>query len=1384
MNGALRWYGYGIVALCFCVLPVRASDVWTAPAFSADAASLCKSAESIKAGKHDEATVLLNDVSLEFDSLGRVTETRHLIFRVESQDGVENWAEVSGRWAAWHELKPEIKARVITNDGVEHWLDPKTLTDLPVHQNVPDTYSDEHRFGGPLPALAPGVIVEQQVITRDTAPLFTAGQVERWGFAWSVPVHESRFVIKHPISLTVHYEVHLLPKAVINKSSDNGFETISVEQGPLRAFTENFEHVPSDVVVFPEIELSTGESWRQVAAEYSRLTEDKVRTADVQNLLAKVNLKAPDRLERIRRIVSVLHKNVRYTGIEFGESSLIPQFPVETVQRRYGDCKDKALLLVTMLRAAGIPAKLALLDAGPGRDINRNLPGMGMFDHAIVFIPAAGDDPELWVDATAQLVQVGTLPWMDYGRWALIIADDTQSLKQIPELTADQNVHREQREFTLAEYGSAKIVESNDEIGPEDADYREYYAGDSKEVREQSENYVKETYLADSLTSLDHGDLFDLEKPGTVKFVTTGRRGTTDLTNSLVAIRLEALFDSLPKYFKVKEEAPKANADDPEASPRTADWSITPFTTEWDYKVVAPLGFKLRALPPDKTETVGVLTFTQKYFSNGDGTVVNAVLRVRNDMTRLTVQQANDLRDAVVKARTSDPVFITFDNVANSLIAAGNIKDGLATYRRVAAQHPTEALHKVQLAHALLSAGLGEQARTVALQATQLEPKSALAFSTLANTLKYDLIGRLEKKGMDYDGAVAAYRKALTLDPKDKETRVNLALLLEFDANGIRYSEKARLKDAVAEFRELKKTDEDYAREYDDNVLYDLWYARDFQGVLDYASTLPASETRKGLIIAAIAGTLGSDAALKKSLEITTDNQERSKVLVTAGAVLVRVRKYPEGAAMFTEGARGQGNESQLMRSASIFSKAQPYETLKSDPNDPRSVIQKMFGDILSGRMTLDEFHALTFDINVGTDPREEAKQFSDAMSKMQSQLESAGLPAATLADITLSNMHYTVDGDDSIGYKVIVESPGAAAQDLYVIRDANQYKVAGVSMEGDTETGQLCLLALRELDRDNLVAARKWLDRARDRSHITGGDDPLAGAIFPHFWTKGQEANAATIRIAAVTGSPYKAVKGPYLEALKAARSASTNDMDRARLTLALGWVYYFQDQWSDVVPLAEELMKNFPTSLQAFGLGVDADARLGRLDDWDKLVQARRRAYPDELMYVRSASRLEIVRKQFAKSREITKTIIDKGQANEQDLNLYAWYALYLSNAVDQDAIDTAVRANDLSKNADFNILHTLACVYAEAGKTSQAREILLKAIDAAHLTEPNDAVWLALGMLAEQYGENEAAQKMFQKVQKPKFDDPGSSYQLAQQHLTLLNQVVKASAKIDIQ
>ena len=138
-----------------------------------------------------------------------------------------------------------------------------------------------------------------------------------------------------------------------------------------------------------------------------------------------------------------------------------------------------------------------------------------------------------------------------------------------------------------------------------------------------------------------------------------------------------------------------------------------------------------------------------------------------------------------------------------------------------------------------------------------------------------------------------------------------------------------------------------------------------------------------------------TDAALRKSVEITTDNQSRSKALITAGAVLVRVRKYQEGAAMFAEGAAGQTNESQLMRSSTAFAKTHPYESLGIVPTDPRSVVQHIYGQMLSGRLTLEEYKSLLYD--GFQDSSLDQGQFRQMMSGLKAQLSGADLPLLTV---------------------------------------------------------------------------------------------------------------------------------------------------------------------------------------------------------------------------------------------------------------------------------------------------------------------------------------------------------------------------------------------------
>lgn len=1345
-------------------------DIWSKPAFSADAEALRSAAAEITAAKDVEATILLSDLNLSLDAAGRILKKRHMIYRIETKEAVEGWAEIRGEWSPWHQEKPQIKARVISADGVVHVLDPKTLNERPVHEDSPDIYSDRRAYGGPLPALAPGSIVEEEVITQDTSPFFSGGVLERHVLARGVPVHKTRFVLSHPDSLPVRYVLYLLADATVNKDHSGANETITIDKGPMEAYTNTPTHVPPDEVLYPAIEFTTAVSWQQVASEYVRHLDGKLRIADVQPIVSQLGLGKSSNLERISKIVAALHKNVRYTGVEFGESGLIPQFPGETLKRKYGDCKDKATLLIAMLRAADIPANLALLSAGPGEDINPELPGMGAFDHAIVHVPATTSSAELWIDATDEVARVGDLPAMDYGRWALIADEKTTGVIKTPELASEKNRHIETREFRLANYGPAQIVEKDEQFGPTEAEYRDFYGGDAKKVREGNEKYVKDEYLADALDSFDTTDPGDLQKPFVVVFAAKGRRGFTEMDSASVYIPQASLFNGLPDYFY--KDANNADTAENKPKPRTVGWMIRPFTTEWHYQIMAPDGFKVRALPPDKDEQLGSARFVQKYSSTQDGAVVEALLRFETGKARLSLEEAKAMCDGMVKARKAEGISITFDQIGHSLFSAGKIKEALAADRQLVDSHPKDALQRIRLARLLLDAGLGEKARAIAQEAVDLDPKSAQVFSEQGWILEHDMIGRRFGKGFDFAGAVAAYRKAKQLNPKDTTIRANLAILLEYDAGGARYSKKANLEAAIAEFRELKKLDEKYARSYEDFIPYDLWYLGRFSELNEYVGALSGSDLRKAFTIGCIAALGGSDAAIKRSFEITAQEQDRSNVLLIAGRLLIRIRRYPEAAELLAAAAHGQANESQMTPFILALTKTKPFQESSADEVSPTGVIQNLFGLVLSGRINAEKLRDLmSKTLLQNEDLKETERELRNGIVELRSLAQKSDIPLETIADVVLSTARYSLDGNDSLGYKVTMQTIGAQAQDALVVREANRYKLAEFLGESIKSTEGIAWEVLARLQRNDLTGARKWLDWARERIHNQAGDDPLSSQPFPHFWTKGQEVDEAAMRTAALILLPSKSLKGQDLVDLIDARDHAKTDAARTDLNLVLAYAYAVQAKWPELQSIAADLMKAYPDSFIAYQFAAMANAGLKQFDAWEKILRPRLEKYPEEEDYLISAAQLAQYRGQFGKARELMKVLIDKGKASANTLNNYAWDALYIPGSVDQDAIDAAHRANDLAKNSKFDSLHTEACLYAAIGRTKEARELLFKAMEEGNLEEPNSAVWLGLASIAEQYGETDAARSMYARVEKQTPDSPSSNYALAQQRIAAL-------------
>jgi transglutaminase-like putative cysteine protease len=192
-----------------------------------------------------------------------------------------------------------------------------------------------------------------------------------------------------------------------------------------------------------------GSGWDGVGSWYDRLTAGvPLGSAPVREKAREIAASLPGRREKIEALLDFARRQVRYVAVEVGIGGYRPHTPQEVLERRWGDCKDKAFLLIDLLRDSGIEAWPVLIRLDSRGRVDRELPNPFQFNHAIAAVRADGLGlPEgapvsggyLFLDPTQE---VGALSWLNPGTQdqdALVVRDGKGELVRTPVLPAAES---------------------------------------------------------------------------------------------------------------------------------------------------------------------------------------------------------------------------------------------------------------------------------------------------------------------------------------------------------------------------------------------------------------------------------------------------------------------------------------------------------------------------------------------------------------------------------------------------------------------------------------------------------------------------------------------------------------------------------------------------------------------------------------------------------------------------------------------------------------------------------------------------------------------------------------------------------------------------------
>jgi tetratricopeptide (TPR) repeat protein len=919
----IRYLARGVLIVTVAVLSrtAIASEPWDTGPFLTPPATLLSVARS-KPEPKSAVEILLEQYDYRIEESGAASIRRRLVYRIIDVQAAKSWSRVSVGWRPSWDARPTLNARVISPDGAEYGLDAATVAEA--GDGLSDEkYSANRSLSAPLPSFENGAVVEVVTEQRVERPLVTGvfgGRVwlQSWVARRVVEVHVS---MPRALSFS-HVLENTDVKAEVRESDTE--RSVTVRAGP-------FAELPQEVfepamargsLGLANFSFGSGQSWNALARSYGKLVDAQIARTPMEATARTVVGEAKSAPEAALRIARWM-RPFRYSSLNIGDGGFIPHTPGETIARRYGDCKDLSILIVSILRASGWEAWPVLVSVS-GADQPSGAVSFSQFDHVLVKV--GGPVPFFW-DPTQPDLPPGELRWDDGGRMGLVAAPMTTSLEALPSASSQRSGYELVAELTFVEGGLGTVSETMKAWG-EDAAVEHGSRWDLAERRRNEEDRLKGRYETGALARLEESG----RERGEVYRLTVAARDAkrlqTDGDTASIQVSRTRVFTSVEDELLQDETTAGVN-------PRRHPLEFSPVVVTVRTHVIPPPGFvPRRRRAPERVE-LGPAVYTSEELVMLDHSV-EVIDRLDLVKSRYTPAEVAAFRRAYADLRRGDDRQVGFDSEVSRLLEAGDTDRAVRRAEELARASPTNPVHRGRLSRALFQSGFTERARAVARRLTRDAPESPAGWDALGLALLAGSRGSPLEPPPDIDGAVRAFRKLRTL----ADTLTNsymLAMAYEFGTDGERFGPGARLDEAVAELQHFRKDLRGAIG--DEELLWALYRAGKDAEVLSRAPRSSSSARRNAEWVASLAIRSGVEEAVEQVRRFSLGEEERRKLLETASEELTARGEFAAATELFARAAVGRQEESVRLRLVRL-QRLRDCSDRRPALDDPRGVVR------------------------------------------------------------------------------------------------------------------------------------------------------------------------------------------------------------------------------------------------------------------------------------------------------------------------------------------------------------------------------------------------------------------------------------------------------------